>query len=313
MNPKTIAQRDLALLALFISLFLWWTYPRQGAPADELIAVGTTTRQVILFPHVEIEARAAYIYDAKNQKVVYQKNSDESLPLASIAKLMTAYIASTLIPDHVLVRISVDDIRSEGDTGLHPDEQWNIEKLIDYSLVVSSNDGISAIASTAAPQIVSPSSTTTSPSELFVNRMNDTARPLGRTSMSFANASGLDVSSTTAGAYGSAKDVALLVSHIVSYDPRLLEATSLSKGTFNSKEISHVGSNTDRSIDNIPNVLASKTGYTDLSGGNLVVEWNAGVDHPIVISILGSSYDGRFTDMEALVKATLEYLSKKAQ
>jgi D-alanyl-D-alanine carboxypeptidase len=131
--------------------------------------------------------------------------------------------------------------------------------------------------------------------------------------MSFANASGLDVSSTTAGAYGSAKDVALLVSHIVSYDPRLLEATSLSKGTFNSKEISHVGSNTDRSIDNIPNVLASKTGYTDLSGGNLVVEWNAGVDHPIVISILGSSYDGRFTDMEALVKATLEYLSKKAQ
>jgi D-alanyl-D-alanine carboxypeptidase len=67
--------------------------------------------------------------------------------------------------------------------------------------------------------------------------------------------------------------------------------------------------NTNKAIDLLPNVIASKTGFTDLAGGNLVVAFDAGIAHPIIIAVLGSSFDGRFDDMTKLVNSTIEYLS----
>jgi len=52
----------------------------------------------------------------------------------------------------------------------------------------------------------------------------------------------------------------------------------------------------------------SQTGYTDLAGGNLIIAFDAGFDHPIVITVLGSTIDDRITDVEKLVWATLAYL-----
>jgi D-alanyl-D-alanine carboxypeptidase len=103
--------------------------------------------------------------------------------------------------------------------------------------------------------------------------------------------------------------MALLVSHILKTNPHILEATSYSKISIGSKNKGHEAQNTNKVLNKIPNVLASKTGYTQLSGGNVVLALNAGIDHPIIISVLGSSYDGRFNDLNALVKATLEYLT----
>ena len=40
-----------------------------------------------------------------------------------------------------------------------------------------------------------------------------------------------------------------------------------------------------------------------------MVAYDAGVAHPIIIVVLGSSYQGRFTDMVALVNATNEFFS----
>jgi D-alanyl-D-alanine carboxypeptidase len=57
--------------------------------------------------------------------------------------------------------------------------------------------------------------------------------------------------------------------------------------------------------------LASKTGYTDLAGGCLVVAFNAGINHPIIIVVLGSSPDGRFSDVLNLASTTLAYISQE--
>lgn len=51
--------------------------------------------------------------------------------------------------------------------------------------------------------------------------------------------------------------------------------------------------------------MASKTGLTDLAGGNLAIAFDAGLGHPIVVVVLGSTEDGRLTDVENLVDATL--------
>ncbi len=57
--------------------------------------------------------------------------------------------------------------------------------------------------------------------------------------------------------------------------------------------------------------MASKTGFSDLAGGNLAVVYDAGINHPIVAVILGSTYTDRFIDMVELIKATNIYLSSQ--
>jgi len=55
----------------------------------------------------------------------------------------------------------------------------------------------------------------------------------------------------------------------------------------------------------IPGIIMGKTGYTDLAGGNLAVVFDAGVGHPVVAVVMGSTQDGRFSDMKQLVSASI--------
>lgn len=310
MKPKTIAYLELSLLALAIALFLWWIYPEESLPkAGQEDSLASTTVSVLpAFANTNLEAKSAYVYDALQDKVLFSNNEELQLPLASLTKIMTALTASTLLPEYAPVRITLDDLKTEGDSGLHPDEEWNIKSLIDFSLLVSSNDGAQALATTAGSRVAYDENKTST--QLFVQRMNTLSKEIGLHETYFLNPSGLDVSATLSGGYGSAKDMTMLLEYILEKKPHLLEATTFDRLEVSSKIIPHTAVNTNKLIDRIPNVLASKTGFTDLSGGNLVVAFDAGVNHPIIISILGSSYDGRFDDMNKLVRATLEYLAQ---
>ncbi len=307
MKPKNIALLELSLLALFVALFLWWARPTE--PTSDLIPVNaTTTKAVPFFPLISIEAQSAYVYDVREGKTLYEKNADESRPLASLTKLVSAAVAYKLIPSYLLVRVNADDVREEGDTGLNVDESWNIDNLIDFSLITSSNDGIHAIARAGGEEI---SSTSTDPIGLFVGKMNAFAKDIGLTHTRFLNPSGLDISPVMSGGYGSARDIAMVVDYILKNSPHLVEATSMPHTTIASEIMNHAAVNTDISIPHIPNLIASKTGFTDLAGGNVVAAFNAGLDHPIIVSVLGSTYDGRFNDLVALVDATLKYIVAK--
>ena len=124
------------------------------------------------------------------------------------------------------------------------------------------------------------------------------------------NGSGLDVNSTISGGYGSARDLSRLAGALVTQAPTIAEAT-----TQNSAEaISDDGTiirvkNTDPMVTTIPGLLLSKTGYTDLAGGNLALVFDSGIEHPIAVIILGSSEKARFTDGMALVDATLAHFA----
>jgi len=310
MKPKTIAYLQLGLLALLMGLFLWWAYPESVAVTPAEVMLSTAVEATSTRPSFEnplIEAKSAYVYDAVTKEVLFEKNSDLQLPLASVTKVMTALTASNLIPDSNTVRITSDDLREEGDSGLSINETWSVRDLIDFSLIVSSNDGSRALASVAGA-FLAPSASST-PRDAFIREMNATAVRLGLRATYFLNQSGLDVSDTLAGGYGSAKDMALLFDHILRTKPHLLEATSFDALSISSTSTVHNAVNTNKAIDLLPNVIASKTGFTDLAGGNLVVAFDAGVAHPIIIAVLGSSFDGRFDDMTKLVNSTIEYLS----
>jgi D-alanyl-D-alanine carboxypeptidase len=57
---------------------------------------------------------------------------------------------------------------------------------------------------------------------------------------------------------------------------------------------------TNQAIESLPGAEASKTGYTDMAGGNLGVVVDISLGHPVVIVVLGSTKEGRFRDMSIL-------------
>ena len=124
------------------------------------------------------------------------------------------------------------------------------------------------------------------------------------------NGSGLDVNTSVSGGYGSARDLAHLAGALTALSPSIAEATTQSIA----KAVSEGGTsfsvkNTDPVITTIPRLLLSKTGYTDLAGGNLALVFDAGILHPIAVILLGSSKSARFTDGSALVAATLAHFA----
>lgn len=254
------------------------------------------------FEDLNLEAKSVVVWDVVNNREIFSKNADLALPLASLTKVMTAVTVNKYLPSQERVLIKEDYLAPEGDSGLLVGDFWNQRDLQDFTLLTSSNDGAFALAA------VSEISNDIDSEEEFIEKMNELAIEIGLLNSKFINAHGLDASLDRGGAYGSAKDMALLFEYAMKNTPDLLEATRYKNLNFQSNTRVYEANNTNPYVDEIPGIIASKTGFTDLAGGNLVIAFNAGLERPIIVSVLGSSKEGRFTDSLALVHATLEYI-----
>lgn len=251
------------------------------------------------FENISITAKSAIVVDLSTGEVLYEKAADKKLPLASITKLMTALLASEISESGAVVSITDSAVNQSGDSGLKEGDRFTINKLIDFILPTSSNDGAFALAYAAGKTLDS-----NAPAEAFVEAMNVRAKELGLSATSFRNPTGLDLTEDEAGAYGTARDVAKLLQYIVENEPGLLEETTKSDAVY--RDLSgglHNSSNTNPVVDAIPGLIGSKTGYTTLSGGNLAIAWNVGVNHPVAAVVLSSTHGGRFSDVLHLVEA----------
>jgi len=258
------------------------------------------------FDDVAIEARAAFVVDLSTKKVLFAKNENEKLPLASITKLMTALVARDHMRNDVVITLSKDDLAAEGDSGLRPGERWRMGDLIDVMLLISSNDAAHAVAGFVGADGL-PGEDIAGARARFVSMMNERAKTLGLSTMEFFNESGLDIDKVRAGGYGSAHDVAALMATLWQTYPTTLEITARKDARIISQDkIAHILPNTNEAAGRYPGLVASKTGFTDLAGGNLVILFDIGIGHPVIAVVLGSSYKGRFEDMHALTQATLK-------
>lgn len=305
-TPKNIFWGFLGLI--FIGALVWFGKPSTISPVlpPKILAVLPTP-----FSQVSISSRAAYVLDGKTGKELWSKNSNVQLPLASLTKIMMAVTALSLLPDKTVITIDPAFLNAEGDSGLYANERWLLTDLLGLTLLESSNDGASAIAAVAGatgPDEVSESLGR----ERFVSAMNKKAKDLGLTQTYFLNPTGLDESESVSGGYGSARDVASLFSYAIHSYPTLFGATRYDIREFTSlSSLTHKVKNTNMFAADFPSLLGSKTGYTDLAGGNLVIAFDAGPDRPVIISVLGSTEKGRFDDTLKLVAATLEYLQNQ--
>lgn len=309
-NKEKLPLWLIVLNAFLIIAIIWLFFLIYGNIRSSKIVEAEQTEEIInspFFANVEIEGKSAYVLDIKNNKVLYTKNETSQLPLASITKLMTAVVALDILPNNSKVTIKPEFLYEYGDEGLIAEENWKLKDLLDFSLITSSNDGSRAIASVVGSSLIETNDYNLGRRE-FIERMNQKAKDLGFPNMYFVNETGLDVSSYQAGAYGTSKEVALLLGYIIKNRPEIIELTKYSQKTISSETKNHDVSNTNNQVGDIPSLLLSKTGYTNLAGGNLAIVFDVEIGRPIAIVVLGSSMDGRFDDVYKLTEATFDYI-----
>lgn len=198
-----------------------------------------------------VSAEAAILMHADSGRVLYEKNADEHMLIASTTKIMTAIV--------VLEHCELDDLvevdsRSAGIEGssmyLKAGESYTVEDLLYGLLLVSGNDAASALALHVADSM-----------EEFAELMNAKAAELGMTESSFKNAHGLDEE----GHYSTARDMAKLAAYCMGNEDFARIAGTVSHTVGEQTLVNH-----NRLLREYDGCLGLKTGYTMAAGRTLV-------------------------------------------
>lgn len=283
-----------SILTAILSLVLVAGAFGAGATLVALPAVHATPAAAVLSLPLDpnaLEAKAAIVYDLKTGEVLFAKDAQEPLPLASLTKLMTL---QTALSDQQLstpVRITAADLAPEGDWGLRVGDTLSLYDLVKLSIVASSNDAAEAVASSLGADAL--------------RDLNNTAQDLNLTRSTFKNPTGLDidVDAGAAGAYGSAFDVARLTAAFYEAHPKLFALTTEPTITVTDGDRQLTFAATMAPLQSMAGFIGAKTGYTDLAGGNLAAIFDLAPNHPVVVVVLHSSESGRFSDIQTLVAA----------
>jgi len=255
---------------------------------EERLKREADTRINASLQNIEIEAKALSVYDITENKKIYGRNDAVAMPLASLAKTMTVIVTLNNHSENDVVLISKDALRQAGDYGLWIGEKWEVGDLAKFTLLASANDGAYALAGN---------------DNSFLEKMNDKAQRIGMDNTLFLNFTGLDLDLGQAGAFASAEDANAMAVYGLRAYPEIFSTTAISEINLNSVSgFVHNFKNTNTIIRKIPSLLFSKTGYTEIAGGNLTVVFQDRKGHYLAVTILGSSFLGRFSDMERIVE-----------
>lgn len=151
---------------------------------------------------LKFSARATLLMDAAGGTVLFEKNSEEKLPIASMTKIMTLLLTfeaidkGTISPDSETI-ISPEAAGMGGSQAfLDANAAYKIRDLIKSCVIASANDSSVALA-----ELIAGSETA------FVSMMNDKAQELNMTNTNFVNCTGLPVPNH----FSCARDVALMM------------------------------------------------------------------------------------------------------
>ncbi len=147
----------------------------------------------------DISATAAIVIDAETGAVLFEKQPDERLPMASTTKIMTSILVleSLDLDQKVVVPQSVTGTAGSL-AGLVYGEVLTVRQLMYAMLIPSGNDAALTLAIKTSGSV-----------QAFVNRMNEKAEEMGLTNTHFANPNGLHLENH----YSSARDLATMAQY----------------------------------------------------------------------------------------------------
>ena len=198
---------------------------------------------------LEVSATAAVLMDADMGQVLYEKNGDRQMLIASTTKIMTALVVlEHAAPDDVIT-VTPDHMAEGSSMYLRAGETVRVEELLYGLLLCSGNDA--ALALTECAGGLTP----------FVAMMNEKAAALGMAHTSFVNPNGLDAD----GHYSTARDMAVLAAAAVE-NPTFRRICSSRSVTIGQRTME----NHNRLLRQVEGCVGLKTGYTRAAGRTLV-------------------------------------------
>jgi len=234
------------------------------------------------------ERYSSIVVDVASGAVLEQASPDAARHPASLAKLMTLYMAFEALRDRrtsldALVPVSAHAAEMEpSKLGLVPGTRLTVEQAILGLVTKSANDAAAALA-----ELLGGSE------DRFAQMMTLRARAMGMAHTTFTNASGLpdDRQVTTA------RDLALLARRLVSDFPGDYRYFSTPSFTFQGRTVF----NHDGMLRSYPGADGMKTGYTEASGHNLVTSAVRGGVRLIGVVLGAGSNAARDVHMAALL------------
>ncbi len=283
----------------------------------ELLKTSTTTEKIFLtsldryFNEDGLLSSSMYVEyrDSEGERVLFEREGQTERPLASLTKTMTAITAMENADLVETVFVSQDAIDQEGDQQLAVGMRVPLKQAISFLMQSSSNDMAYAVQESVSSALVGKNSADeTTVVNTFVRAMNDRARTIGLEHSFFVDAVGFDESERLSGSYGSPADVAKLLWWVMDLYPEIARESVKPSATYNFGDKEIVIKNTNPLLQKDKNIIFSKTGFTDLAGGNLALVADLGEGKQVAIVVMGSTYDGRFVDAQIILDALEQWL-----
>lgn len=261
----------------------------------EMISYMPSAQQNINSVPLQSDAKVALIYDLTGKKVLYSKAEEDSVPVASLTKLMTALVIMqqhspeeiVTIPDG-LPKLDTDDQK----LNIQPGDQFRLSDLMNALLIYSANDVANALAIWDSGSI-----------ENFSTKMNDYAKQWELDKSNFSNPNGLDEINHKS----SASDILVLATILIQNDEfkKIINTQSMSIQNIDGKKYQLTTTN---KLLNLSYVYGIKTGFTKEAGQSLVLLAEKD-DHQIITLVLNSP--DRFTESNNMIKYTFDNYSWK--
>lgn len=203
----------------------------------------------------EVKAKSAILMVANTGDIIFEMNSDERRPIASITKIMTMLLVMEAIEQN---KISLNDVvvvsehaASMGGSQVYlaVGEEFTVHDLLKAVAVHSANDAAVALAEHVAGS-----------EGVFVTMMNEKAKELGMTNTNFLDCSGL----TDEGHYSTARDIAVMSRELITKYPLIIEYTTIKHDTFRNGTFDL--DNTNHLIGKYRGITGLKTGVTNAAG-----------------------------------------------
>jgi D-alanyl-D-alanine carboxypeptidase (penicillin-binding protein 5/6) len=205
-----------------------------------------------------VSAQGAAVIDVDSGRILYDKNGDQKMRIASLTKIMTAIVAIEESNIKDLVAVPDYAIGVEGSSiYLRHGEKLTLEQLLYGLMLRSGNDAAVAIAHHVGGSL-----------EGFVHLMNEKAKYLGLSATSFGNPHGLDDNDHQ---YSTPNDMAKLSAYALKNETfQQIVATQVKKIPLHGEKWDRKLINKNKMLRFYEGANGVKTGYTKLARRCLV-------------------------------------------
>jgi len=255
-----------------------------------------------------VTAKSILVSDINRKESLAEWNADASLPIASLSKIMTGFVALKYANPETEFLISKESIgTSEAAGDFEPGEHLRLEDLITAMMMYSSNDAAMIIAENVGGMI--SGETYEEKISRFVEVMNENAWELNMGQTIFKNPTGLDLGPGEPSNYSSARDLERLVVAVRDKSNIIWDLSrSSEKNIYSSENKLHRLININELLGKIPHALGGKTGSTDSSGESVLVLYEYPLGQPEVLILLGAESGRRFIEGGELLKQIMPVL-----